>query len=267
MLVMEEPAFISMNLNQGDEQLDKEVTEGFGMILRRSFSETLLPGVTPLLAGALFGNHVHGEQRMRELLACMSKRWSLPHEEAAEQWFSRYVEEVMYPVLHCYFEHGVIFEPHLQNVVIGVAEGEPQQVFLRDFEGVKLARERYDERQLQHVSARAREALWYSNDLGWKRVAYCLFVNNFCEAISQIGAGNARLQQRLWSVVRHHLCSYQGQFGDAHSAERIRDLLAGEPFPGTTNLLNRFFKRADRATTYLPVINPLGHIGKGKEWN
>jgi siderophore synthetase component len=267
MRVLEEPAFISVDLKQGDEQRDKDVTEGFGLILRQSFGETLLPGVTPLLAGALFGNHVYGEQRSRELLARMARRRSLPFEEAAEQWFSRYVEEVMYPVLHCYFEHGVIFEPHLQNVVIGVGEDEPQQVFLRDFEGVKLARERHDEQQLQHVSERARDALWYSNELGWKRVAYCLFVNNFCEAISQIGAGNPRLQQRLWSVVRHHLLAYQRQYGDARSTQRIKGLLAGEPFPGKTNLLNRFFKRADRATTYLPVVNPMGNIGEDKQWN
>ncbi|RJG01675.1 IucA/IucC family protein [Noviherbaspirillum sedimenti] len=265
--VLEEPAFISVDLMQNDEQLDREVTEGFGMILRRSFNEVLHPGVTPLLAGALFGNHLHGEQRMRELLAQMGQRRSLPPEEAAEQWFSRYVAEVMYPVLHCYFAHGVIFEPHLQNVVIGVASGEPRQVFLRDFEGVKLVSERFSEQQLQHVTPRTRAALWYSNELGWNRIAYCLFVNNFCEAISQIGAGSPRLQHRLWSVVRHHLHNYQTQHGDAHSMLRIKALLDGEPFPGKSNLLNRFFKRADRATTYLPVANPLGMIAEDKAWN
>lgn len=261
--VLEEPAFISVDLKLDDAQHDREVTEGFGMILRKSFGETLLPGVTPLLAGALFGNHVHGQQRLRELLERMAWRWSMPAEEAAEQWFSRYVEEVMHPVLNCYFEHGVIFEPHLQNVVIGVAEGEPQQVFLRDFEGVKLVREHHGEEQLKQVSPRAREALWYDNELGWNRIAYCLFVNNFCEAISQIGGGNARLQERLWSVVRHHLSTYERQYGDAHARQRIKDLLAGAPFPGKTNLLNRFFKRADRATTYLPVVNPMGALA----WN
>ncbi len=265
--VMEEPAFLSVDLKQNDAQRDKEVTEGFGMILRRSFNDSLLPGVTPLLAGALFGNHLHGEARVRELLAHMQQRWAMPFDAAAEQWFSRYVVEVMYPVLYCYFAHGVIFEPHLQNVVIGVAEGEPQQVFLRDFEGVKLVRERYSEQQLEGISVEAREALWYSNDLGWKRVAYCLFVNNFCEAISQIGAGNPALQSRLWTVVRHHLHAYQSQHGNAGSAQRIKALLSGEPFPGKTNLLNRFFKRADRATTYQPVPNPLGMLEEDKAWN
>ena len=265
--ILEEPAFISLDLKLDDAQLNKEVTEGFGMILRRGFHDTLQPGVTPLLAGALFGNHVHGEQRMRELLAQTGKRSGAAWEQAAEQWFSRYVEQVMYPVLYCYFAHGVIFEPHLQNVVIGVADSQPQQVFLRDFEGVKLASERYDARQLQEVSPQAREALWYSSELGWKRISYCLFVNNFCEAISRIGAGNAHLEQRLWAVVGHHLHRYQTQFGDDQSAPRINALLDGEPFPGKSNLLNRFFKRADRATTYLPVMNPISMAAQERSWN
>ncbi len=265
--VMEEPAFLSVDLKQNDAQRDKEVTEGFGMILRSGFKDGLLPGGTPLLAGALFGNHLYGAARMRELLAQMRQRCPMSFEAAAEQWFSRYVAEVMYPVLYCYFSHGIIFEPHLQNVVIGVVAGEPQQVFLRDFEGVKLVRERHSEHQLQGTSVQARQALWYSNDLGWKRVAYCLFVNNFCEAINQIGAGSPTLQRSLWAQVRHHLHVYQGRHGNTSSGLRIKSLLSGEPFPGKTNLLNRFFKRADRATTYVPVANPLGALGKECTWN
>ena len=265
--VLEEPAFITVDLKQNDAQLDKEVSEGFGMILRTSFNDLLQPGATPLLAAALFGNHIYGAWRIQELLMQMRLSCSLTQEEAAEQWFSRYVAQVMYPVLYCFFEHGVVFEPHLQNVVIGVGQNGPQQVFLRDFEGVKLVSERFAAELLSDVSPRAREALWYSSELGWKRVVYCLFVNNFCEAIAQIGAGNSKLQQRLWSIVKHHLQHYLRQHGDVHSMQRITALLNGEPFPGKTNLLNRFFKRADRATTYLPVANPMGLLEGGQVWS
>lgn len=264
--VLEEPAFISVDLKQED-QFAKEVTEGFGMILRQNFADVLLTGVTPILAGALFGNHVYGEARIRELLANMEQHRKIPFEEAAEQWFSRYVAEIMYPVLYCYFTHGVIFEPHLQNVVIGVAGGEPQQVFLRDFEGVKLVKERYCANQLEAISPRARESLWYSNDQGWKRVAYCLFVNNFCEAISQISAGKPTLQNRLWAMVRHHLHVYQSHYGDDVSARCINALFNGEPLPGKANLINRFFKRPDRVSEYLPVNNPLGALGEDGAWS
>lgn len=266
--VMEEPAFVSADLQTGDAPSDKAITEGLGLILRRGFDGLLLPGVTPLLAGALFGNHIYGKARLAEVLDPLPPRHAgMSREDVAEAWFSRYVGELMHPVLYCYFADGVIFEPHLQNVVIGVAAGEVHQVFLRDFEGVKLVETRFGAERLDAISPRAREALWYSAEQGWKRIAYCLFVNNFCEAISQIGAGNPALQTRLWAVVRDHLHRYQNQYGDDASARRINALLAGEAFPGKANLINRFFKRPDRASGYLPVNNPLGTLGERRAWN
>ncbi len=42
-------------------------------------------------------------------------------------------------MLAAYFEHGVVLEPHLQNVLIGVDDdGMPRQVLFRDLEGTKL---------------------------------------------------------------------------------------------------------------------------------
>ena len=66
---------------------------------------------------------------------------------------------------------------------------------------------------------------------------------------------------RLWSVVRHHLNVYQHRFGDPTSARRINALLTGSPFPAKTNFSNRFFQRADRASTYVPVTNPIPFAG------
>lgn len=265
--VLEEPAFMSVDLKDDDVRRNKEVTEGFGLILRRSFHGLLQHGVTPLMAGALFGNGIPGRRRLHEAIAVMSSAASQDEDATALQWFGRYVAGVMHPVLYLYFAHGVIVEPHLQNVVIGVGEKGPSQVFLRDFEGVKLVRERYGAACLQQISQTAREALWYSSELGWKRIAYCLFVNNFCEAISQIGASNPSLQRRLWGIVSEQLQAYQDRHGDDTSASRIEALLAGEAFPGKTNLLNRFFKRPDRATLYVPVPNPLGMLGEDAPWN
>lgn len=261
--VMEEPAFQSVNLQLDDLQRDKEITEGFGMILRRAFDSSLRANATPLLAGALFGNHRLGEARLRELLQQKGDSWG----DVVETWFDAYAEKLIMPVLYCYFTFGVVFEPHLQNVVVAVDKHGPQQIYLRDFEGVKLVRERYPAGLLPEISQRAREALWYDADLGWNRVVYCLFVNHLCEAIVQLGARDLRLQQRLWSIVRSQLERYQQHHGDAASRERINDLLNGQPFAGKTNLMNRFFKRADRATTYVPVPNPLKSCLETDAWN
>lgn len=265
--VMEEPAFMSVDLRDPDTERNREVIEGFGMILRRSFTDLAAPGTRPVLAGALFGDHIYGEARLRHLLAHVAHREGSALESVAERWFFEYVERLMYPVFYFYFAHGVIFEPHLQNVVLGIRDGMPRQIFLRDFEGVKLVPERYPATLLQDVSPRVRESLWYGNDQGWNRIAYCLFVNNFCEAIGQLGANSPALQRRLWAIVRHHLHCYQSYYGDSASARRINALAAGQPFPGKANLINRFFKRPDCAVTYVPVANPMATVGEASTWS
>lgn len=258
--VLEEPAFMSVDLRDADEEKNRQVIEGFGLILRQNVEDLLLPQTKPILAGALFGNHLYSESRTRHLLQGIAHHHTAPLNETIENWFSCYVKALMHPVFHLYFAHGLIFEPHLQNVVLGIQNGWPQQIFLRDFEGVKLVRERYGDSKLQEISARARESLWYSGDQGWNRVAYCLFVNNFCEAINQLAPEMPALQQRLWSVVRHSLQDYQAHYGDTASYRRINDLLAGRPFPGKTNLINRFLKRPDREAVYAPVTNPIAIV-------
>lgn len=265
--VLEEPAFMSVDLRDADTEQNRQVIEGFGMILRQNVQGLLLPGTTPLLAGALFGNRIYSEARTGRLLRAIADRASASRTTIVEQWFADYVKSLLHPVLHCYFAHGLIFEPHLQNVVLGIQDGWPRQVFLRDFEGVKLVRERYRDEQFPDISERARQSLWYGNDQGWKRIAYCLFVNNFCEAITQLAPEQPALQQRLWSVVRHYLQDYQARFGDSASARRINALLTSQPFPGKANLLNRFHKRADRETTYVPVPNPMMPSEGGAAWN
>lgn len=265
--VLEEPAFMSVDLRDADSAQNRQVIEGFGMILRQNLENLLLPDSKPILAGALFGNHRYSEARTRRVLESVARNSAAPLDATIEQWFLRYVKALMYPTFHLYFAHGLIFEPHLQNVVVGVQNGWPAQIFLRDFEGVKLVRERYSDSQLKEVSERARESLWYGSDQGWNRIAYCLFVNNFCEAISQLAPEQPELQQRLWGVVRHCLLDYQAYHGDAASTRRVNGLLSGQPFPGKTNLINRFLKQPDREAAYVPVANPLATAKGGTAWN
>lgn len=259
--ILEEPAFLSVDLKDEDKDSNREITEGFGLILRGSFgAHNMQDGAVPLLAGALFGNHILGRAYVNRFLSNICARESISLESATEQWFSLYVQQVMYPVLQCYFAYGIVFEPHLQNVVIGLVNDWPSQVFLRDFEGVKLLPKYYPSEKLLGISQRAQESLWYEPELGWKRIAYCLFVNNFCEAIHQLSAGKLDLQQRLWAQLRHHLKLYQSKYGNQHSASLITAVLNGDPFPIKGNLSARFLKQADRAAGYINLANPLGSI-------
>lgn len=259
--ILAEPAFLSVDLKEPDENTSREVTEGFGVILRKNFDKRHLDnGVTPLLAGALFGNHTLGCAYLRDIISALSEAEGQNSESTRIQWFSAYVQKVMYPILECYFAHGIVFEPHLQNVVIGLSDNRPTHVYLRDFEGVKLILESYPEDKLSGVSARTHESLWYSSEQGWNRICYCLFVNNFCEAIHQISLGDVHLERLLWQEVKHHLKHYQSRYGTALSEGRIDGLINGHAFPSKANLSNRFRMQADKLAGYMPLINPMGRL-------
>jgi siderophore synthetase component len=259
--VLEEPAYASVRLGGNEPQADREAAEGFGLILRQGLDPADTATVTPLLAGSLFGNHARGQARLADMLDRLAQKQAAPRESVAEDWFSAYVEQLLPPVLHCFFDHGIVFEPHLQNVLLGLTEDWPSHIWLRDFEGVKLVTGRFNAVLLDSVEARVRQGLFYSDDQGWNRIAYCLLVNNFCEAVAQLSALHPSLEQRLWRIVGHQLRRYLAQHGNPNAARRINALLAGAPFPAKANLINRFYKRPDREATYLSLPSPLAYLG------
>jgi siderophore synthetase component len=259
--VLEEPAYASVRLDGNENQAAREAAEGFGLILRQNLDPADTATVTPLLAGSLFGNHTRGQARLAEMLDRLAQKQAAPRATVAENWFSAYVEQLLPPVLHCFFDHGIVFEPHLQNVLLGLTEDWPSHIWLRDFEGVKLVAGRYHAVSLDTVDARVRQGLFYSDDQGWNRIAYCLLVNNFCEAVAQLSVLHPSLELRLWRIVGHQLRRYLTHHGNPDAARRINALLAGAPFPAKANLINRFYKRPDREATYLPLPSPLAYLG------
>lgn len=252
--VLEEPAYQTVDLRDPDAAGNLLASEGFALILRhRQFDND----VTPLLSGALFGNHALGAERLWTLVRRYAQAEQLPLAAAAEQWFHAYVERLLAPVLYCYFVYGLVFEPHLQNVLIGVQGHAPARVYLRDFEGVKLLPERYPAARLPGTNERVRQGLWYDAEQGWRRICYCLLVNNFCEAVAQLAGGRPGLEARLWAVVRSALQGYQARFGDSDSAVRINALLAGQSWPAKANLITRCAMRPDRRASYIDLPSPL----------
>ncbi|WP_239513854.1 IucA/IucC family siderophore biosynthesis protein [Streptosporangium sp. 'caverna'] len=210
--------------------LGTRLLEGLGVIIRTSPWSVCHPGVTPLLSGALA---VSAE---------------LPAEPV--RWWRAYVEHVALPVLDAYLSHGVVLEPHLQNVLIGVdAAGLPVEAVFRDMEGTKLVAGRHD---LSGLPERVAEALTYDPAAGWNRVVYCLMVNHLAEiAASLAGQGPTR---ELWMVAGEVLAGYAESRGWPRP---LSDLLAGVPLPAKANLSVRWARSADRSAGYVLVANPL----------
>lgn len=227
--LLAEPAYRSTALT------DRRLYEGLGVILRQGIKT--LPG-TPLLAGALADPYT-------TFLADLP---ALAAPDSAQAWWDAYVAQVAPPVLRAYLDHGVVLEPHLQNVLVCVdADGMPIHTAFRDLEGTKLTAGRWD---LSHLPSRVAESLTYAPDRGWNRVVYCLVVNHLTEIAAAIADLHPLLEKALWGTARKHFAAH-----DHHP--QIRALLAGVPLPAKANLRTRWSRTADRGATYVPAPNPL----------
>jgi siderophore synthetase component len=223
--VLAEPAYRSV---AGD------LLEGLGVIVRDSLRPHLADGVTPLLAAALADEH-------SGLLDSVLRD--------PVDWFDAYLRLLVPPVLHAYFAHGVVFEPHLQNVVVGVDRaGLPAQLFLRDLEGVKLV-------ESAHWEPPPGLQVSYDAERGWNRVVYCLLVNHVAEVLAAVADRHPGAEPVLWELVRARLADHRRTHGDS---PQLRALLSGVPLPAKANLLTRWQRHADRQADYVPMPNPWG---------
>lgn len=226
----------------------REAYEGLAAIVRDGLGGRVPAGVTPLLAASLTEPPL--TQPDGGLFRGRDDDWLLG-------WWRVYVRLLVPPVLAAYFRHGIVLEPHLQNVLAGVDDaGWPACVIFRDLEGVKLVAARH-ERVLGSLAAGIARGLSYDQARGWDRVAYCLFVNHLAELAAAISdhRESAGLERDLWESLREELTAIAGDLG---WPPLLRGILAGVPLPAKANLRVRWARAADREAVYLPVRNPLG---------
>lgn len=262
--VLEERAYMSVCFpeNQTAERhQNKEIEDGFGMVLREGLSTQLAQGVTPMICASLFGNGEAGRLQVAMLIERFAHRNGLSLNQGMRLWFSRYAELAIFPVFYLLFEKGIAFEPHMQNSIIGLAsDGAPERFIVRDLELTRLIPRAHDLLNALDLDDATRKEICCSDEAGWTRIGYCLLVNNICEVIATLANGNHERYLDLWACLRTTLQTYLVNFPQLEAARRIQGLLSGEPLPVKGNLLVRFLKQADRKANYLPLYHPLGVV-------
>jgi siderophore synthetase component len=224
----------------------RDAYEGLAVIVRDGVRARTAPHVTPLLAASL----TEPAARLFDGRDC----------DWLAGWWQAYVRLVAPPVLGAFFGHGVVLEPHMQNVLIGVDhDGWPTQVLFRDLEGTKLVSSRHAA-LLAGLPPGVARGLAYDTKRGWDRVAYCLLVNHLAEvaaAIADRSPTAAACERELWRQSRHVLTEAAAEHG---WPPELRAVLAGVPLPAKANLRVRWARDADRDAGYVQVPNPLRQL-------
>ncbi|WP_149826586.1 IucA/IucC family protein [Streptomyces tailanensis] len=245
--MLREPAYRSLAVPGPDGTPDRSLFEGFGVILREGLSRRLLPGTTPLLAAAVADEYPTSAAHISRLLDGAGP-------EAALAWWKAYLRLLVPPVLSAYFDHGLVLEPHLQNVLICVdSDGMPAQVLFRDLEGTKLVPDHHGD-TLAALPPEVAGPMSYDARRGWDRVVYCLLVNHVAELLAALADLHPETEADLWAEVRAVIRTYADEEG---CPPRLAALLAGVPLPAKANLLTRWDRKADREAGYVRLPSPL----------
>lgn len=150
-------------------------------------------------------------------------------------WWAAYLRCVVAPALEAYARFGVVVECHLQNTLVAVDErGIPVRSVFRDAEGAKT------------VPEMAPEA-------AWRRLVYCLVVNNLSEVAGALAHRFPGSAPALWELARAEF----ERAGRRPELSGVQELLASPTVPGKANLLSRWLRAEGTAPHYIPVPNPL----------
>ncbi|MEU1281349.1 IucA/IucC family protein [Streptomyces sp. NPDC005805] len=245
--VLREPAYRSAAVPGPGGRPDRELLEGLGVIVRDGLDPHLPDGGTALLAAAVADEYPTGPHHVSRLLAGRPPA-------AALDWWRRYLDLLVPPVLAAYFDHGVVLEPHLQNVLVVTGpDGLPERVLFRDLEGTKLLPGPHAA-ALAALPAEVAGPLTYDPARGWRRVAYCLLVNHIAELLAAVADLHPHTEHELWQEVRRVLTAYAAGHG---TPPALGALLAGAPLPAKTNLLTRWGRGPDREAGYVDLPSPL----------
>ncbi len=246
-----EPGSMSWAPSQASEADAHWFREQTGAILRENFCRRT-GAERSVMAGTLFARDIHSRPLVHDfLLGCNGRELE---DEQLLDWFDQYQALLLRPVLALFFNHGVVMEPHLQNSVLIHDQGRPQQVLLRDFEGVKLT----DELGMAQIDIglhpRVRQSLLYSRAQGWSRISYCLLINNLSEAVLALSWERPHLASVMWQRVEQQLRSIRSEL--VRPAPELDALIAGQPIACKTNLKVRLAAKADRQAGYVNLSSP-----------
>lgn len=226
----------------------------FGFLVREAPSGSL-QGRPMVMAGLLeVGPHQGVPALIKALQHAASRVGRCLDAELTEDWVAAYVETFLVPALRLFAATGISLEAHVQNSMIVLDGGWPAAAFVRDLEGVSIAREIGERAGILGGLAPDSPAI-YDTEAAWHRFKYYAVVNHLGHLLAVLARFAPAAEARLWSRVRRVLKQARGVLDDG-ARRYLDDLLTAANLPAKANLLSCFRRRGDRPL-YVDIPNPL----------
>lgn len=201
--------------------------------------------------------------RLAEVVSGLAARTGRSRGAVAAEWFLRYLEQVVRPVLWLDSEAGIALEAHQQNTLLLLnGEGWPVGGRYRDNQGYYFRASRRAELDARLPGIGEHSDTFVSDEVTDERFAYYLAINNVLGLIGAFGSQRLADEGLLLSAFRHFL-------GDVASGPtRLRTslparLLDSPVLRCKANLLTRLhgldelIGPVDTQSVYVTIANPL----------
>ncbi|WP_037620284.1 IucA/IucC family protein [Streptomyces aureus] len=201
--------------------------------------------------------------RLAEIVTGLAGRTGRPRGAVATEWFLRYLEHVVRPVLWLDGEAGIALEAHQQNTLLQLdPDGWPTGGRYRDNQGYYFRESRRAELDARLPGIGAHSDTFVSDEVTDERFAYYLGINNVFGLIGAFGSQRLADEALLLAAFRRFLD------GAATGPNRMRSplpalLLDSPALRCKANLLTRLHGLdelvgpVDTQSVYVTISNPL----------
>ncbi|WP_437112696.1 IucA/IucC family protein [Streptomyces hydrogenans] len=197
--------------------------------------------------------------RLADLVHRLSTRTGRPVPAVAAEWFLRYLDQVVRPVLWLDGHAGIALEAHQQNTLVLLdADGWPAGGRYRDNQGYYFRESHRAELESRLPGIGADSDTFVSDQVTDERFAYYLGINNVLGLIGAFGAQHLADERILLAAFRSFLTSATGL-----GSPLPHRLLEAATLRSKANLLTRLHGLdelvgpVDTQSVYVTITNPL----------
>ncbi|MGX1493099.1 siderophore synthetase component [Streptomyces tendae] len=201
--------------------------------------------------------------RLAEVVTRLAARTGRPPGAVAAEWFLRYLEQVVRPVLWLDSEAGIALEAHQQNTLLLLdADGWPVGARYRDNQGYYFRASRRAELDAQLPGIGELSDTFVSDEVTDERFAYYLGINNILGLIGAFGSQGLADERLLLAALRRFLGDVATGPAKLRSSFPAR-LLDSPVLRCKANLLTRLHGLdelvgpVDTQSVYVGIPNPL----------
>ncbi len=228
--LLQDPAYLAVSR-------DGTPVAGLSVQLRanrwRSDNDADVSAVEVLVQDHPFG----GDSRLAQIIARLAETSGRPADDVAREWFARYAEVAMLPLVRLGAQLGMAIETDQQNTLLELEDGWPARAVLRETQRASQSQAAHDD--IAATGPGLGEGPFLDNALG---VINAIGVAGLVEEIVLLGDLKALLERERTQPA-------------ADAAPGLLDRLLDDPtWPCRANLKTRMHNDVDR---YVQIPNPL----------